>query len=1292
MGVSCEFHPKTKDGKDSELYKSLYEKTKNKRFTNLIYASYLQEGVAAEMDEAGYKRDKQGEHRAEDVYKWYNILELLEEQGRIGDIEVQIGSKDSLGNYIEYSSGEEALEIVNDYNSKEKGNVAYTVKRGDKYIIVLEPKTANNQIRAARETENYNSIQTTRQILGEVGLSLDPILENEITKDLIDLTNIKSIFTTFSRIKVYQNRQLSVQDITLLLALNKDDKRVNRLMEKLHVDSVSNLAQKIYDNFSSSTPLINSQETIAMINGLLDDCKKFKGLDIKNAINRINSLHTEFQTSSYEHSVQKVIDDLNNKYNLDFSEVQADLSSITNAKELTGAIIMNLSRQLRELESQVGITEDTINIEEKIKELSESLEHQRYFYGFSSYLSEMGDTMAKTEQLLKQYDKVTGTPLEQATQRAKIITELKAIVTANKYLLNLLSNNTLLLEEASLSSNEISTIQDTALKLLRTILNLEETVKGKADATMLQFMVEIVGSEGINGASAEIITKGMGRDSSIFDYLYCASKISDPRGAVVGTLIRNAQDSRDLAMRNIANRIKRATYKLRKAGITDTSFMYEENDYIISDIDWVKYLKARKSHINILKKQGLTGIELKEAIEQWEFNNTEDRIVDEKSGRTEAVPNGDYRKDMPELSEAEEAYYKTMMQIKGEMGTLLPNVAQKHYVPPQIRRGFLHAIKEPGFKAKLLAVKNFIKGIYTIWEDDADFVKSGVLVGGEEYSIGLGTLEGTVKKDVPIGYINKLRGESKRELLKDFSGALTTFSGIAINYSAMHEVASTVEFIHSQIASKVPKAEDPKSGRILAETTDVGKTRVIQTLQSEGSAKTMDLVRQVIDTQVYGIKTKNQGRKAKLVRSFLKYNGIKKLAVNKLGAIANLVVGEMNALIEAGSSEYFGFSDYLWAKGHLLGDSTLRAPGKIIDFVMNTQNSFDFLLADVFDPMPGRFNEMANRRYHSGIFTRVLDGTSPLVLYGTGEYLLNYTTMYAILHKEKVLLNGEEVSLYEVLEKLDNDDGASELVIKEGATDLNGNPITLNGDYIQSIKRRIRTANESMHGAMSEESKGVIYRNLWGQLVMQFKQWMIEFYSKRFRGEYFDGNTGKVRRGYYREFIRLAKDLKNHDLDYIKAHYNKENDPTFYYNMRRAATEMFLTVALLILKSSLDEPDERKGDYWYRLLIYQTDRAFMEMSAGNPASTLINGAFITNMFKLIDSPVPMSSTLQDTLYPITGLSDLGKEYEKSDKARGIEKGDNIYWYKLPRKLIPFWKHIEDLSNFSEDDSAFKYYR
>lgn len=1290
MGASCEFHPKTKEGKESQLYKDLVSKNKNRRFSNFIYACYLQKGVAAQMDAAGYTRDKLNEHRVEDIYEWFEIYELLEDQEKIEEIERSIGSKDILGNYIEYSNGEEALKITSNFNSKNRGVVAYTVKQGENYIIIVEPKADYNQIKQAQEVENYNALQTVRQILGEVGITLDELLSNSLTKDLADVTNIKYLFTSLSRIKAYENRQLSVQDIALILLFNSNDHRVNRLMTKLGNDSIEDLAQAIYDNYSSPTPIITSQETTAMINGLLTNGKKFNNLDIPRAIDRINSLYTEFETTSYEHSVQKVIDDLNTKYHLDFEDLQVDLTSINNAKELTGAIIMSLNRQLKEIENQSGTTEETVNLEEKIKELTEALEHKRYFYGFSSYLSEMSEVSEKLKELLTEYDNATGTPIERSTKRAKIINELKSIITTNKYILNLLSNNTSLLRDTGLTQEEVNTIQQYAQNLLKSFSSIDSNLAKKADSTMLEFMTEIIGKKGVNGVSAEMITKGLGYDSSIYDYLYCASKISDPRGALVGTLIRNAQDSRDLAMRDIANRIRRATYKLRDAGITDTSFMYEKNGYIISDINWDKYWKARRKHINALKKEGLEGIELKEAIDSWDFNNTEERVVDSKSGRTEAIPNGDYRKPFPNLTEEQMEYYKTMMQIKGEMGTLLPNIAQKQYVPPQIRRGFWDAIKAAkGFKDICVAVKTLCKGIYTIWEDDTDFYRSGILVDGEEFTLGTGNLEGKQKKEVPIRYLNRI--SDQKELLKDFSGAMTMFSGMAINYSAMHEVCSTVEFIHSQVESKTPKVTDPKTGNVLVDKFNTGKTRIIQALQKEGSTKTQDLIRQIIDTQVYGIKTVNQGKAAKLIKGFLKYSGIKALAVNVKGAISNLLVGELNALIEAGSGEYFGVGDYLWAKAKLFGDNTLKTPGKIMDFVMNTQNSYDSLLADVFDPMPGRFNEMANKRYHSNIFSRVLDGTSFLMMYGTGEYLLNYTTMYAILHKEKVLLNGKEISLYDAFDHTKGKEGSSELIIKDGVTDLSGNPITLKSEYIQEIKRRIRTANESMHGAMSEESKGVIHRHLWGKLVMQFRQWMIEFYSKRFRNDYFDGNTGEIRRGYYREFIRLYKDFKQHDINYIKAHYNKENDPVFYHNMRRVTTDMFITIALMVLKSILDEPDERKGDFWYRMLIYQTERAFMDISTGNPASVFMNGAMIDNFWKVINSPVPSVKTWQDTLYPITGISDIGKEYEISNRSKGIEAGDNIYLHKLPRTFIPFWKQIEDLQNFSEDNSSFAYF-
>ena len=44
------------NGEASKLYKDLLKKIKNRPLTNLIYAAYLQQGVAAQMDSMGKKK------------------------------------------------------------------------------------------------------------------------------------------------------------------------------------------------------------------------------------------------------------------------------------------------------------------------------------------------------------------------------------------------------------------------------------------------------------------------------------------------------------------------------------------------------------------------------------------------------------------------------------------------------------------------------------------------------------------------------------------------------------------------------------------------------------------------------------------------------------------------------------------------------------------------------------------------------------------------------------------------------------------------------------------------------------------------------------------------------------------------------------------------------------------------------------------------------------------------------------------------------------------------------------
>ena len=1237
------------------------------------------------MDTEGKKRNKQGQHNAEDVYRWFKVSEMSNEAIDIVSISARIGSKNSSNEYIVYQNSEEALEKAVNFNneSENKGVIAYVVKKDNGYIIIVEPKNATNQIKVGKNLENYKALQKAKELLNNAGYSLEDISNNEELNSLVDLSNIKTLFASMSRIQKTANRYLSIQDIELLLTTHKNDPRILRLFSKLGVSDLHSLAEKIYESYSTTEATI-SKETATLIGGFLDESKKFSKLDLLKAIEELNAFYTDFQNTNYEYSVQKVIDDLNSKYRINRATVILSSKDINSVTEVLGEVILKLSKQIKELERKKKDTEEVYNLSEQLRDLTAAFESKQYYYGCLMYLTDALSSIDTLKALQEKYLSISGgSDLENGPKQAEIIMEMKSIIESNKAIINALYYREDMLTEAGLTSEEISTIKSKA----RIILDFYEvlatkSIKDMAAATMAKIVTPIFGTKGINGVAVATIVQSASKDASVFDWLYCASKLADPLSMATGTIVRNAQDSRDIALNKIRARIQRATYRLNKAGHSDTSFMYEENGYIISDINWDAYWKARNKYKHELLKSGVRGIELKDAIEQWEYDNLEDRVVDEKSGRTERVPNHKYRKEFPNLTEAQKKYYDTMMQIKGEMGTLLPEVAQKQYVPPQIRKDFLDRAKG-GFPNIWRAVKMAIKGLYTIFEDDSDFVKSGVIIDNEELGMATGDVYGKVKKEIPIRYLNRITDQN--DLLKDFSGAIQMFAGTAINYSAMNEIASTVEFMYEFVKSKnIPATED---GIELVEAASSGDTTFIKRLMEEKGLNTAGILRQQIDSQVYGIKSKNQGKLALATRKFLTYSSIKALSVNVKGALSNIVVGELNALIEAGAGEYFNVKDYLWAKKHLFGDTTIGNYGRAKDLLTNTTSSFDVLLANQFDAQPGRFNSNSRERYHSTLFRKVLGGMSTMPGYAIGEWGLAQTTMYAILHHEKALLNGKEVSLYEIFDQTKEEDGVSELVIKEGATDLDGNPITLEGKYLDGIRKRIRVANESMHGAMSEESKGIIHRHIAGKLVMHFRQWMVEFYRKRFGGKYFDGSTKQERIGYYREMYGIIKDMFTEGfIEGIRKH-NKENDPRAYYNARRFATEMFITfLALPLLSLALGDPEDHDDEWLYKMGIYLTRRALLDMRAGNPIG-MIMGRTIQ---KIINTPIPSLATVEDTLYPITGIlnGDVFKEYEKP--GNGYKKGDSVYLTKLPRKFIPFYKQIEETIYFDEENEIFKY--
>ena len=164
--------------------------------------------------------------------------------------------------------------------------------------------------------------------------------------------------------------------------------------------------------------------------------------------------------------------------------------------------------------------------------------------------------------------------------------------------------------------------------------------------------------------------------------------------------------------------------------------------------------------------------------------------MDTTNGRTERIPDNNYRlihNPFNNLSSEEKEYYREVMAIKGELGSLLPKYVQHQFLPPQIRASWWDIIQK-GRKGEIKASKvaKILLDRMRFWktrEDDVDFITN------TQY----GDYDGTPLRDIPIFYCTPLNDQD--ELLKDFSSVLQSFAATAYNYEAMASIRDNIEAI-----------------------------------------------------------------------------------------------------------------------------------------------------------------------------------------------------------------------------------------------------------------------------------------------------------------------------------------------------------------------------------------------------------------------------------------------------------------------------------------------------------------
>lgn len=1264
------------NGEPSILYQELDKDIKDKNLTNYIYARYLVPGVAAQMDAAGYKRNKQGQHKLKDVKAFFEYNKIIGDTNRSIEADARIlGSMDAFNNYINFDNAEDTYNLAISYNNTHKGRVAYVIQHGDKFNIIIENKDSRTQERELQINSELAAWEAFKIDVTNTGVNIDEL--TKVAPALVNPIALLRFLDTMSILKTGRNDILTVKDIELFLTLSKNNPKVQVLLNR-GWGTIKEVAQKCYEaiqNPSTVTPTLHS-----LIDNTITDAKTncpFNFIASKNNI--INNVVPNYTLTSEIKKIQDVLNDLELKYNITPNTINRKSKEIKTLKDAISDAITTITREIRVLESKGGVTSTTKKLNKNRELLAEELKNKRYYFGLIHFLEQSLIYSKAIHNILAGVPD-SGTELENIRTRAEALSKAKSLQDGYYHIVEALANLDNLVIEENISETDKKQLQDKAKEVLELLNRQKGLIQSKQHDVVLDSLKATLGGESYLGQSYADILSMLVADTSIDNYVYSMGKSSNPLIATSGAIIREAQINRDEQLRLISDRIGRATKKLYDAGYT-SEFMYASDGRIISDIDWESYAEERNRAIGLLKSQGLTGYAFKDALEQWEENNTEERVVDNVTGRTERVPNSNYRlidNPLNSLSKEQLEYYNTMMQIKGELGTLLPYYAQKQYLPPQIRKSSLDILSDgifrklPVKKVASLLWENFKSKIHKIREDDEDFITAN----------RYGDYDNTPLKDIPIFYFGKLKDND--ELLRDFSSAIQSLAATAINYNAMSSVVEILETIQDLVGDL--DLHDDVDGKPSVDNISLldRTVNIVTHLRKKATeTKTKAILDSYVEMLVYNEKYKGNKKVNKIVNALLNYNSIAKLSVNTVGAIANVTAGELQMLIEAGGGEYFNIKNLLVAQTRLFGDILGKTHGKVWDLLTNNRSSIDVLISEFFDTQQDLYFEKSKQRYHKNIFRRLFGTLEPLAMYSGGEYLIRQTLAYAVLDAEKMLLNGKKVSLLKCFDKVETEKGFYELKLKDGVTKLDGSPLELTDEYLKEVKSKIRVSSQACFGAMNSEDKGVINQHFLGRAAMNFRQWMVEHYSRRYRKRHYDYAAKKYVEGYWyttimvvgKEFLKGYKDITT---TYEMLKDTLEDDQKA--NLRKAGMEVLILLSLMGLSMCLGDEDDYDGEFFMRLWILNTKRMLQETKAAMPIGA------ITEFGRVIDSPFPAMNTISGLLYPITGIKDMNDVIQ-----RGRYKGWNKYWRNVLWYTVPFYKQVDQLLNLDKENSMFAIY-
>lgn len=1178
-----------------------------------------------------------------------------------------------------------------------------------KVKLVVKPKRELSDNEDKRIEVNYKLNERLEDLIKDWGLEVGSLTKLEESLGMNGVTDLdvakESAEGIKSLIRIAKGNKgqaaLPEEVAHFATAAMEDNPLKDRLLKVLNNEEVlKSILGDAYENYaklySNNTEVMAMEALGKLVAMALNDENVFIGNKrlFDRYLNTLKRFFSNHSTDEIDNIIKEVMSDVyeltnnivNNRYKLNVNNIhyKVKLANLNENVDRESTLLKKIIDQELKRLKIYGTKEEFNNTQTKfIQGLQAKLKNHQAIDGIYDYITNSLSVLNSLSKRMADMDVKDTTTQEQFSTLRNVRNFISSYGTIMEEIRKELRN------AIKDKDDEFVDKLEATLKLNTDIIgNLSEDFFTKAKEKFTEFirpfigekLTITIGKDKGKTYTAEELIEYMDRDISIVDrWLDSMADSTDPMLQIYDQIVKKQKGLARLDTIKIEKEIERKTRELELAGYKSTEFMYEKDENgkptgrFISSIWWSKFYKARNAFFKTLdEKYGDNPTEAqntlrKKEIQEWYANNTV------KNDFGASMPNSSYENpEFKKLSKAQIDYYNYITDLKAEYDAILPRGHSN--MVPQIRRDFIDRMRKSSNKVQYF------------WES----MKDNLVRREDDEGLGdkstIMDFEGNEVMTLPIYYTRPL--EDMNDLSLDIASSMIAYISMVNDYNRMNEVIDTLEV--GRIVLSQRKIKQIEGGKQKKEVFEILGEKVENSLFKKGEAtRFMQKLNDFMKMRVYDRTQNYEGNiygidVAKGANFLNKLTSLSTTAASLLTGVANAAQNITMSTLEAFSKEYFNKTELIKAD--------IEYAKELGGFVSEIGNRIKTnklaLFSELFNVPQDYKHHVRNIDFNKKTkMTRLLNESSLYFLTSSGDHYTQHRIAIALALRMPMKYKGETTNLWNVLEvkPLDKNNPklGAELVIKEGATKVDGSKFTRN-DIIK-FSNKIRAMENRLYGIYNDEDSNALLQYSYGRLILFFRNWMRPLWLARFGRGKFNFDLGECVGGHFETLFNFTlqniKDIKNSEFDIVRNWKNL--NITEKANIRKGAAEVAFYWMLYFTINALGGLGDDKHRPWLvRLLSYALVRLKTDMGALLPSPTMLDEGL-----KLFTSPFAAMSTLsklRNTLNLVNPVSIIHDDVYTKEIESGRYEGFKEY-QKILIDLLPFRRQI--INAFDPEEPA-----